>query len=278
MVMSERVPGRAPDPEGEPEWTDDWIVAGVRRGERAALERLYATYEPFLTRLAGRLGVAPGERRMAAVEVLGDAALALMRRGVASPRHLPSYLGTSLRHWVEMRHRAGASYQRWCEAAAGSDGAVVREEVRARRQSADPARQAATGEGIVTSVVSEYVLRASTGPGATHPPTHPAILALAGKLDQLLREDERYLLVWTSHGVPVRVAAEWLGLSQSVAAKRLSRLRTRLRATAVDYADTIAADDRRYLHRFFARATAEGTGGTIDDDIDIRNLSRGTRG
>src|SRR5690606_33070432 len=60
------------------------------------------------------------------------------------------------------------------------------------------------------------------------PPTHPALLALAGRLDQLLREDERYLLLWTSHGVPMRMAAEWLGLSQSVAAKRLSRLRTRL--------------------------------------------------
>lgn len=270
MLMLERVPEPAPGPEEEPEWTDVRIVTGVQRGERAALERLYAVYEPFLIRMAALFGVAVGDREMAAVEVLGDAALALMQRGVASPRSLPSYLGTSLRHWVEMRHRAAASYQRWCDAAAATAGPIGS----AARVGAPPysGHVAATDvEGVVTSVVSEHALRTSRGQHAVYPPVHPALLALAERLDQLINEEERYLLTWTSHGVPTRVAAGWLGISYAVAAKRMSRLRARLRVAAMGFADTLAPEERRHLERFFARAASVspiGKGAASNDTTD----------
>lgn len=247
---------------------DAQLLADLRRGERHAVASFYRQYQPLLTRQARRLGLAPAECEIAALEVLADVALALMGTDAAVPRRLAAYVTVALRHWIEMRHRAESSYRRWCTAAAGitvadaatgdgmaSTGSTM---TTATAHRASGARHASPDVGsVVESLISESARRASAGLDWSPAPAHAALVALAARLDEILREDDRLLLVWTSQGVPLRTAAEWLGVSYAVAAKRASRLRARLRVMAITFADSLPPEDRRYLHRFLARASTE---------------------
>ena len=62
------------------------------------------------------------------------------------------------------------------------------------------------------------------------------------------------MLVWLAHHVPQRTIAEWQGLSYEVAAKRATRLRARLRAAAVRFAEALPVQERHELDLFFRRA------------------------
>ena len=224
-------------------WSDAELVAAMRAGDETAVAELYLRFRPFLLRLAGRHGLQRGERAELVGEVLADVALALLDPAAPAPRALAAYLAAALRNAVTMRRRSGARRAHWLIAASADDAgdAAVRP------------RRVAEG-GAVRALQSEHSLRASAGPDDDALALDPALAALVLRLERELTDGDRQLLVWLSHHVPLRTAAEWLGVKYDTAAKRASRLKARLRAVAVRHAGELPARERRRLHHFFARA------------------------
>jgi hypothetical protein len=77
---------------------------------------------------------------------------------------------------------------------------------------------------------------------------------LAAVFDAAMTADDRVMATWLANGVTQRQIAEWLGLSDAAASKRVSRLRARLRAVAARHAAGAEAGDRRVLAGFLRRA------------------------
>ncbi|HEU4631437.1 MAG TPA: hypothetical protein VFS08_16915 [Gemmatimonadaceae bacterium] len=249
---------RAPDEPDAPR-DDAALVAALRREERAALVELYTRFTPLLVRCARAWGAAPADRDELAAEVLGDVALTLMRHTTPVPRSLAAYLVTALRHRMGAAARAAARIR----PPASSPDRGAR---RGGRATADPRAHDGrhhdprhVGSDVARDAedafCSEHSRRAAA-PDPAAEATRPALARLAAHLDAQLDEDERLLLAWLAHHVPLRVAAGWLGLPYDTVAKRAQRLRARLRAAAARYVATLPDAERREVQRVLRRGAS----------------------
>lgn len=248
--MAERLPDPLPRPgagaDDPATWDDARLVGALRREERRAFAELYDRFAPRLVRLARAWGVPDGEREPLAADVLADVALAIARHATPAPRSLAAYLATSLRRRIGAEARARGRRARL--AGSGDDGL-------AERPFAPPSRDPEATGDIGRLLCSEHALRAAD-PEWTPPALDPAVARLAAHLIAGLAEDDRRLLAWLAHDVPLRTAADWLGVRYDAAGKRAQRLRARLRREAERYAARATDADGRAVHAFLRRAGA----------------------
>ncbi|MFL5619644.1 MAG: RNA polymerase sigma factor [Gemmatimonadaceae bacterium] len=215
------------------------IVVAMRRGEAVAFEHYIERFHRILLDYARRAGVAAPERDELVSELLDDVAIQLITRSGPLPQNPRMYLLRALRHKLLNRKRGSERRRR-----------VVSEAARATYADRDPAA------GESAAGCSEEMLRASHGPEWEGTPLPRVLDRLAGRLSEALSDDERQLLVAVAENIPQREIAEWLGVSYTVARKRLERLRARLTDVAMQYANTLEPDDARALQRFFHRCRA----------------------
>jgi DNA-directed RNA polymerase specialized sigma24 family protein len=215
------------------------IVVAMRRGEAAAFELYIERFHRILLDYARRAGVHATDRDELVSELLDDVAIQLMTRSAPLPQNPRMYLLSALRHKLLNRKRGSARRQR-----------VVSEAARAAYTGRDPAA------GDSAAGCSEEMLRASQGPEWEGAPLPRVLERLAGRMSEALSDDERQLLVAVAENIPQREIAEWLGVSYTVARKRLERLRARLTDVAMQYTNTLEPDDARELQRFFHRCRA----------------------
>jgi DNA-directed RNA polymerase specialized sigma24 family protein len=215
------------------------IVAAMHRGESASFAQFVERFHHILLDYARRAGVAAAERDELVSELLDDVAIQLMTRSGPPPQNPRMYLLSALRHKLLNRKRGSERRRR-----------VVSEAARAAYADGDRAA------GESAAGCSEEMLRASHGPEWEGAPLPRVLERLAGRLSEALGDDERMLLVAVAENIPQREIAEWLGVSYTVARKRLERLRARLTDVAMHYANTLEPDDARELQRFFHRCRA----------------------
>ena len=235
-------------PDDDPRlWDDAQLVLAVRREEPRAFAELYDRFAPRLARLARAWRVPAGEREPLAAEVIGDVALTLVRHATAPPRSLAAYLATALRHRVAADARERARRARLA-------GTV--DETTGNEHLAPPSRDSEIIGDLALLLTSQHARRAAD-PGWTTASPDPAIVRLTEHLVADLAADDRRLLLWLAHDVPLRTAADWLGLRYDTAVKRAQRLRGRLRTRADRYAEALApGPERRAVHAFLRRAAA----------------------
>lgn len=82
----------------------------------------------------------------------------------------------------------------------------------------------------------------------------PAITHFVGALSESLSPDDRQLLDWTSESVPLRVIAEWLGITRSGAAHKVGRLRVRLQGSVPEIISRLSPNEQRNVARLLRRA------------------------
>jgi DNA-directed RNA polymerase specialized sigma24 family protein len=241
--------GHAAENAGAAEWDDGALVAALRAGDERAARELVLRFRPYLLAVARGAGVPAAERETLAVDTLVDACAVLADARRVVPRRLAAYLGTALR-------------RRWLT--------ICRAERRRQRHGERAAElEPHEGEsGLVAGACSEWARRASRGDAEEPPPLPPALQRLAAVMADGLSEEERLMLAWLGHHVPQRLVAEWLGIGHAAAAKRIERLRQRLRGAAVAHAATLDAGERRVLLGFFRRA------GTPLADSGVRSPRR----
>ena len=228
---------------------DAALVAALRREERAALVELYTRFTPLLERCARGWGAAPADRDELVTDVLSDVALTLMRHTTPVPRSLAAYLVTALRHRLGATGRAAA--RRAALVQPDGDGAANDDE-----------------HDAVHALCSEYSRHAAAPTQAPVDAPRAALARLAAHLDTLLDDDERLLLAWLAHHVPLRVAAGWLELPYDTVAKRAQRLRSRLRGDAARYMAALPAAERREVQRVLQRGVAVAPSATAIEESE----------
>jgi DNA-directed RNA polymerase specialized sigma24 family protein len=217
---------------------DARLLTGVRRNDANALREFAKRFEPLLRDQARRLGVSKDDRRTVVTGFLDDILVKLADS--AAPRSLPSFVVTSFRNFVVDMHREASERERRTALQCDMTGA----------------------EHVIMAGCSEFMLRAAEGPemeydAATPRPGDDLVHAL---FDGCSAED-RLLLVWSAHRVPLRECAAWLGISYDSAKQRLSRLRARLIRESIARLPQLPASDRAELLRRLHSA-----GVRIDDD------------
>ena len=212
---------------------DRELLMAMRSGESAAFDEFVARFHPILLHYA-RLARVPSEaREELVIELLGDAASRFVSAEHPLPGSVAAYLVTALRHRALNMRRDRARRMQRCDDALDTVGAP--------------------GEWAVVSLCSEATVRASRSPDWDTPSMSPALVGLAAALDQKLSDDERRLLGWLAHYIPQRQIATWLGISHAAVAKRVERLRARLRVDAERYVAEQSPVEQSELHRFFQR-------------------------
>jgi DNA-directed RNA polymerase specialized sigma24 family protein len=205
---------------------DRALVAAMRGEERRALVEFYRRFRPVLLVAVARLGGAVPDGDALVEDVLTDAAVHFIGTLTPVPQSVAGYLVRGLRNRVlnDVRSR-------------GRLAQLVRE-------AADPVPDA---ESIVAGCSSEYARRASAGPGRDEGEgaLSPMVARVAAVIDAAMTDEERVVATWLAHGVTQRQIAEWLGITEAAAAKRVSRLRARLRAVVAS-APTLAPTPARH--------------------------------
>jgi RNA polymerase sigma factor (sigma-70 family) len=212
----------------------------MRTGAPAAFEEFVERFHPVLLNYARRAAVGRSERDELVSDVLSDVALELLTPGIRTPRNPRMYLIGAFRHRLLNRERGHARRDRHQSGAL--QDAVLDSEY--------------ADEGEMVAGCSEGAVRESRGPGWERVALPKALERLAVHLDEALTDEERQLLVAVAENVPQREVAEWLGLSHTVARKRLERLRGRMMDVAMRYTNTLEPDDAREVQRFFRRCRA----------------------
>ena len=213
------------------------LLVRVRRNDPRALREFVSRFDAILLYQARRMGVNAGERRTVVTEFLDDILVKLARS--AAPNDLAPFVITSFRNFVTDMHRE-ASIR---EQQSASDGDVT------------------DLERVIKAGCSEFMLHAAEMRGIDDgaPP-----LAAVEMLDAVLEccsADEKALLVWSAHRVPLRDCALWMGISYNAMKQRMYRLRTRLARDCLERLQYLPAPDRVALTRILHRAGVQ----TIDD-------------
>lgn len=222
--------------------TDDAaLVAAMRRSDAAAWSEYHARFQPLLELYGRRIGISAWFLREYVDTALDDAALRLCEPSVVAPRQLAGYLCRVLRNHALMARRAEQRRDRH-----QSDAADVR-----------------YGEFAVRSLCSEHALSSSDGARMAlvdddnaHVEECRGRVALVAALLARLTLDERRLAVWMQDAVPCREIAGWLNITYEAAAKRMTRLKQKLRALASGCITTLDDDQRRELARLLPTITA----------------------
>jgi len=137
----------------------------------------------------------------------------------------------------------------------------LRREAAVRERHARSQEEAIGTEYVVRATCSEFMLRAARGNGDGEESSSAAAARLVHVLLDGCSSDERQLLVWSAHRVPLRECAAWLGIGYDAAKQKLSRLRARLVRDSITHLSSLADPDRRELSRLLRRA-----GIRINDD------------
>ena len=211
------------------------LVTAVRQGDFEALREFYARFEPLLARYAARAGLDVECWEDEAHDALCDVVLALTAGDARTAmRSVHGYIMRAFRNRMLDARRASRR----------------RDE---REQGISPGADDG-GERLVLAGCSEHAIRESAGAGAELAGMSPALARLARVLDDALSTDERQMLEWVSHAVPMREIARWLDVGYSAAKVRLSRLRSRLRERALRHVNECAGAERAELVEFFRRS------------------------
>lgn len=215
------------------------LLAAINRGETGAIRELFILYAPLLRDQARSMNVPPDERDEVVTTVLDDVVLHLMENQLM-PRHLARYLVAALRNSVRNRHR---NSQR-------------RLSVRDRAS----LQIAQTSERIVAECHSDYGMRAAMPDAEGSPPLSSAIMRLAERSAAELSREETVMMIAIGRHMPLRDIAEQLGIGYGAARVRLHRLRARFARLATQYVESLKADERREIERFFRRAQVRLSG------------------
>ena len=197
---------------------DTDLLIALRRCDAKAYDAFTRRFAAVLFDQARRLGVDVGDRETIVTEFLDDIIIRLATR--EAPRVLAHFVVTSFRNRVvDLR--------------------------RAERRRDD--REAANGDDAdaLHASCSSYTLRAAE----PAPSIDGAKTDARELIEHVLAEcsdDERRLLLWSAHRVPLREVAAWLGISHAAARQRIVRLRARLiRGTARHLAALAPAEHAR---------------------------------
>lgn len=82
-----------------------------------------------------------------------------------------------------------------------------------------------------------------------------------------MNSGERELLDWSSEAVPLRLIAEWLGISRAAAGQRVARLKQRLRLVAETGMADFSQEEEMDVRRFFRRRIAAQTATRLRNDL-----------
>lgn len=216
---------------------DATLLVALKNEIPGAFVEIVARYQALMFRYARNFGIQPTERCEWVSSLMHDVVLALLKPGAVVPDSLGAYLARACRNRAYADHRAAVRRQRHEHDAAvdGLDAAKVSE--------IDQSELDESGE--------DAKWNSSSLP--------PGLVKLAAKLDSAITPEERVLLDWSSEAVPLRVIAEWLGISRTAAAQRVSRLKQRLRAIAPRIASLFTEGEQADVKQFFQRIVrAEG--------------------
>jgi len=206
------------------------LLVGIRRGDERVYLAFVRRFAPLLLDQARRLGVDRAERDTSVTEFLDDLLIKLAT--MQAPASLPTFVVTAFRNHVCDARRNAAARERCDVAACDAEGEIQ----------------------VVHSTCSEYMLHASR-PVDEEPDDAPsAARALVHAVLARSTDDERRLLVWSAHRVPLREVATWLGISHDAAKQRISRLRMRLVRECLIELDTLAPADRAAVGVLLRRA------------------------
>lgn len=213
---------------------DDLALLGaIRRGETGAIAKFITRMIPLLLDAARSAGIDASERHTLVLEFLDDIVLQLARS--PAPNSPAGFVITAFRRRLSDRARADATRLRH-----DSDRCT-----------------AIGGEQTVAETCSDYTRRSVDGPAASDASPDPVRRVIADFLEQITAgcsDDDRRLLRYVSERASLHDAAGWLGISYDAVKQRLVRLRSRLRATALERIATLDADDRVIIVRLLVRA------------------------
>jgi RNA polymerase sigma factor (sigma-70 family) len=210
-------------------YNDEALLSALKAEESGAFSEIVRRYQGLIFRYARHLGVAPEEQREWVIDLLHDVVLSVIKPGAIIPSSLGSYFARACRNKAYMEHRA-----------------------RTRREVREKAASTIGQSGsVVESLCSEETLRNSRGADCEESDNFSAaVQRFANELEQTLTNDEREMLDWTSESVPLRLIAEWRGVSRDVVAHRVSRLKSRLRKATPGILERFSATDRAEVERF----------------------------
>lgn len=222
------VPARAS--QRQPPDADVALLSGMRREEPAALRLFFTRFRPLLLDQAGRLGVPRANREEVVVSFLDDMLMKLTT--MRAPGSLSTFVVTAFCHHLSDARRDAAVR-------------VTRDE----RES-----EAVGSEYAVVGLCSEYTLRAVRGDDDDVDPGVTATMALLARVLERYTQDERMVLIWLSHRIPVREIAQWLGVSYEAAKKRCTRLKSRVARDTIAALGIADMEDRTAIARVLRRA------------------------
>ena len=228
--------------------SDAELVAAVQGGERLALDEFIVRFGRLLFDRARRVGIGRLQCEDVVVRVIETVGQRLATGEIRIQSSAAAYL-------VRCFQR---EYAR-SEIAAKRRARVVRERIR---------DAAGTGEQVVQGLCSEYAIAASCGPDWEPLPIALAVERLATMVEDELTDDEERLLTWVSNEVDLGVIARGLGLKYDTLAKRIRRLRVRMRTAALRHAEHFELEERRALVRFFTRANQLSEAAALSASID----------
>lgn len=218
----------------------------MRDGERAALGEFLDRFRPVLQEFARRTGIENDVWPACIEEVLEDVAIMLLRPDVELPPSIGRYLLRAMRSRYSNERRNRLRLQR-------------------RHNDATPADSTGHEEAVVASAVSSDRIRASHGPGRDHDDDAVAMAKrFAEAVTSELTEGDCLVLGWHAEYIPMRVIAEWIGISYEGTRKRLSRLHLRARRIAYAELATWTPEERRAFRNAF------GIDGSVADDSTER--------
>ena len=218
-------------------FNDANLLLALKHEIPGAFVEIVARYQALMFRYARNFGIRPGERREWVSSLMHDVVLTLLKPGAVVPDSLGAYFARACRNKAYADHRAAVRRERHENEAASESLAAA---------------SASSVEDWQDDEIADDTNWSSSG-------LSPGLVKLAAKLDSAITPDERALLDWSSEAVPLRVIAEWLGISRSAAAQRVSRLKQRLRSIAPRIATDFSESEQADVKQFFQRIVkAEG--------------------
>lgn len=210
------------------------LLIALRRCDARAYDAFTRRFAAVLFDQARRLGVDAAERETIITEFLDDIIIRLATR--EAPRALGHFVVTSFRNRVVDTRRT------------------------ARR------RDERDGEGVdaLHGSCSAYTLRAAEPPSGVDETKSGARELIEHVLAECT-DDERKLLLWSAHHVPLREVAGWLGISHTAARQRIVRLRARLIRGTARHLAALPSAERAQVSELLRRA---GVTITIDPETE----------
>jgi len=227
----------AEDPDKFRNFDDATLLVALKNEIPGAFVEIVGRYQALMFRYARNFGIQRDERREWVSSLMHDVVLALLKPGAVVPDSLGAYLARACRNRAYADHRAAVRRKRHEHEAAADE--------------LDAAKVCEIREPELDDTGEDAKWNSSGLP--------PGLVRLAAKLDNAITPDERMLLDWSSEAVPLRVIAEWLGISRTAAAQRVSRLKQRLRKLAPGISSDFTEGEHADVKQFFQRIVrAEG--------------------